>query len=426
MIVEPLDLRPTFETLVYFVLFALFIGFAAGFVPAMYFSRLNPIQALKAKATSGKSRFTLRKVLIAGQFTLSLGFIMAVVVVLSQYRYVMNFDFGFDQANVLDVELQGAKPQIIKNEFSKISSVQRISMSSHVMGTSSSGREMVHIGETSDSVEAFQMSVDENYFANLDLSLVAGKNFGSEEAVNRKHIIVNEVFAKRFKTTDVRDVIDRSVFILGKEYYIAGVVKDFHYLSLQEPIREFYFVYNPESFRYANVKLQSKDMFGDISEMESIWKSLGSENKFKAEFFDDEIKDTYSFYFSMVKICGSLGVLAITISCLGLLGMVVFTVENRMKEIGVRKVMGSSTAQITLLLSKDYLKLLAIAAVIAIPVTYWVMQIYYENAQAYRATIGATEIVISLLIMIVLGGLTIFSQTVKAAKANPVDTLRYE
>jgi putative ABC transport system permease protein len=106
--------------------------------------------------------------------------------------------------------------------------------------------------------------------------------------------------------------------------------------------------------------------------------------------------------------------------------MVVFTVENRTKEIGVRKVMGSSTAQITLLLSKDYLKLLAVAAVIAIPVTYWVMEIYYENAQAYRATIGITEIVISLLIMIVLGGLTIFSQTVKAAKANPVDTLRYE
>jgi putative ABC transport system permease protein len=425
MIVERLDLRPTGITILYFILFALSVGIAAGFVPAMYFSRLNPVQALKGKATHASSRFTLRRVLIAGQFTLSLGFIMAVVVVLSQYRYIMNFDFGFNQENILDVELQGTDPQIFRNEFGKISSVQKISMSSHVVGTGDLGRAWVMNPDKTDSSETFNIAIDANYLSNLGLRLIAGRNFDNTE-VNRTKIIVNESFLKRFQIQNPIDAIDKPFLVGGKEKYIGGVVQDFHYANLHWPIAEFYFSYEPENFQVANLRVHSADMFGDLSTMEELWKKTGNTTKFKADFFNDEIKDTYSFYMTMVKLVGSLGVLAITISCLGLLGMVVFTVENRIKEIGVRKVMGSSVSQIILLLSKDYLKLLGIAALIAIPITYWIMNIYYQESQHYRASIGVMEVVISLLIMLIMGGLTIFSQTVRAARANPVDILRNE
>jgi ABC-type antimicrobial peptide transport system permease subunit len=240
-------------------------------------------------------------------------------------------------------------------------------------------------------------------------------------------VIVNEAMLKDLRLSDPREALGKSLIVGDTaEVTVIGVVKNFHYMDLREPIRAFFFSYNPNELRYANITLVSKDMFNDLSQMEAIWKTLGNDNKFAAQFFDDELKDSYSFYFSMIKICGFLGLLAITISCLGLLGMVVFTVENRIKEIGIRKVMGSTTGQITVLLSRDYVKLLAVAAVIAIPATWWLAQFYYEQAQYYRAEIGFVDIALSLAIIIVLGCATVFSQTFKAAKANPVDTLRYE
>jgi ABC-type antimicrobial peptide transport system permease subunit len=167
-------------------------------------------------------------------------------------------------------------------------------------------------------------------------------------------------------------------------------------------------------------------MHATISNLEAVWKTIGGEKKFEARFFDDEIEDAYSFYISAIKICGFLGLLAISISCLGLLGMVVYTSENRTKEIGVRKVMGASSTTIAVLLSKDFLKLMFIAALIATPVTIFLFDTMLSDLQHYRIPIGATEIVLSLLLMLILGVSTILSQTLKAAKANPVDTLRCE
>jgi len=423
-----LDLSLTPQIVLLFVAFALVVGLSAGMVPALYFSRLNPIEAVKAKVTPKKGKLTLRKSLIVLQFALSLGFIMSVVVVLSQYRFAMNYDFGFQQENILDVELQGTSPQIFRNEFSKLSSVQAMSMSSHIVGTEAMGREWVKDESKSDSSEAFDAFIDEHYVSNLNLKLIAGRGFTSDPSWNKRHIIANEEFIKDFGIENPSAALDKIIILAdGREVIIGGVVKNFHYMSLREPIRSFFFQYDPAQFRYANITISSKDVFGDISNMEAVWKVFNNDHKFQAQFFDDEIKETYAFYFSMVKICGFLGLLAITISCLGLLGMVVFTVENRVKEVGVRKVMGASSGSIVMLLSKDFAKLMIIAAVIAVPITYiFFEKLYFSSAQYYRLKIGVVEISVSILIMAVLGMATILSQTAKAARANPADTLRYE
>jgi putative ABC transport system permease protein len=422
------DLTPDLTTVIYFVGFAIFVGFIAGIVPAIYFAKLTPVQALKTQPVSkGFTAINFRKVLIVSQFALSLGFIMSVVIVFNQYRQTLNHNFGFDRENILDVELQGTDPQIFRNEFAKLPAAQSISMSSGIMGTG--GVESIWIKEKNfiDTLEVYQMFVDEKYITNLNLTLLAGNNFSDDAARNKKHIIINEEFLKTLKSTNAADALGQVVVLTGgEEFTVVGVLKNFHYTSLRDPIRSFFFRYDPSRFAYANIKMITTDAFSSISEMEASWKTFAGEKKFMAKFFDDEISDAYSSYFGMIKICGFLGLLAITISCLGLLGMVVFTVENRIKEIGVRKVMGASASSVIVLLSKDFMKLMLIAAIIAIPITYLFFEKVYLNLQYYHADIGVLDIAVSLFIMLSLGVVTILSQTVRAAKANPVDSLRHE
>ncbi|MBS1681047.1 MAG: ABC transporter permease [Bacteroidetes bacterium] len=409
-----------------FILFALVVGLIAGAVPATYFAKLNPIQALKLQPIGkGIAKFNLRKTLIVLQFALSLGFIMGVVTVISQYRYTVNFDFGFNQKNILDVALQGVNPQHAKNEFAKLAAVKSISMSSGIIGSSASETIWVK-NATADSTEVAQFYADGSFLDNLHLTLLAGKTF-ADDSLSKEWVIVNEQFLKSFKLPTPASAIGQRITLPnGNELTVIGVVKDFHYTDLRSPIRSFFFRYNPQEFRYANLNLTSTDLIETVGGIEASWKKLDTEAKFAAQFFDDEIEESYSFYFVIVKLFGFLGMLAITISCLGLLGMVVFTVENRMKEIGVRKVMGASTLNITVVLSKDFVKLMLLAALIAIPIGYVFFNNLYLQTQYYHITVGFTEIAGSLLILFVLGLSTIFSQTIKAARVNAVDTLRCE
>lgn len=423
---DGLELKLDFRTIGYFIVFALLVGLFAGVVPAIYFSKLNPIQALKAQPTGkGFTKFNFRKALIVSQFALSLGFIMGVVVVFSQYRFTINYDFGFAKENLLDVELQGANPQLVKNELSKLAAVNSVSMSSGILGASGPEKSWVK-NPANDSVEVAQFFVDHQYIPNMNLSTIAGKNF-SDDSLAKKCVVVNEEFLKAFELEDPNAAVGQTFTAAGEELLVIGVVRNFHYSDLREPIKSFFFRYDPSKFQYANIKVASNDIISTLANMETLWKKIGTDKKFNARFFDDEIKDAYSFYFAAIKICGFLGFLAISISCLGLLGMVVFTVENRMKEVGVRKVMGASAWSITIVLSRDFLKLMIIAGAIAVPLAYLFYEnLYLQTQQYYHISIGMFEIGTSLMIMLALGLTTIFSQTMKAATANPVDTLRYE
>jgi len=207
---------------------------------------------------------------------------------------------------------------------------------------------------------------------------------------------------------------------------VSGVVANFHFQPLTEPIRSFFFRYDPKEFTFANLKVASEDMHSTFTQMEASWKIVEPELVFKSKFLDDEIQDIYAFYFTLIKVCGMLGTMAVSISCLGLLGMVVYTAESKTKEVGIRKVMGASTGELALLLSKGYVKLVLIAATISIPASYFIYSLMLEQIQQYPSAISILDIVISLAILLVLGLTTILSQTLRAARANPVDSLRYE
>ena len=425
-----LELTPTISIAIYFVLFALLVGLLAGVVPAIYFSKITPVAALKGKPENSRRsiRFPIRKIVITGQFILSLGFIMGVAIMLQQYRYSVNFDFGFQQQHLLDIELQGVDPRIVKNEFEKLSSVQRVSMSSHILGLGYTPARYVMTPDQSDSIEAATISIDENFLPNMGLTLLAGKNFGSQSSENARFIVVNEEFIKKLEMADPLSAIDEPVMLAdGKEVHIGGVVKNFHYANLRTPIESFFFEYEPGQFEYANIVVTAGTGIGDLETMENVWKTIGGESKFKAQFFSDELEDAYSFYLDFVKLFGFLGFLAITVACLGLLGTVVFIVRNRRKEVSIRKVMGASTEGLALMLSKDFILLMVIASIITVPAVYFFFKdVLLASIQHYNVEIGFTEVAISLGIMIVLTLSTILSQTVKAANTNPVDNLRRE
>ena len=417
-----------FLTVVAFVVFSIITGILAGIVPAAYFSKIDPVTALKGSSNMkifGKTSF--KKVLITAQFTLSLFFIIGITVQFKQFFYSLNFDLGFEQENLLDVQIQDVDIDLLKNEFSKHSSVKSVSMSSHILGTEGFARDWLKYPETGDSIEIRQIFIDENYLENLGLTIVAGENFGTSEAENKKGLIVNESFFKELKLTNAIDALGLSFTMPdGEESQIIGVVKDFNYALLRQPIEGFIMRYDKENFRYANVKVQSNDHFILIDDLEKSWSTLGTEQKMEARFFDKEVHDAFLMYMRIIEVFGFLGFMAITVASLGMLGMVVYSSETRAKEVGIRKVLGASTKSLLYLLSKEYVSLMLIAALIASPLSILFYTKLMEQATAFSVGVGAIDIVIAVGFLFLIGAVTLASQTIKRALANPVDSLGSE
>ncbi|MEM7107708.1 MAG: ABC transporter permease [Bacteroidota bacterium] len=411
-----------------FIVFAIITGFLAGIIPATYFSKIKPITALKSTSSIklfGKTSF--KKVLIVFQFTISLFFIIGVLVQLKQTRYSINFDMGFDKENLLDVELYNVDPVIVKNEFQRHADVNKVSLSSEIIGAYTLPRRWIYLTDRDDSLRMSQMSIDENYLSNLGLELIAGRNFDAKTTYKDGHILVNETFCKNLGLEDPRDAVGQPVKISNLiDVTIIGVVKDFNYDLLRTPIRNCVFRYDPSEFKYANLKVNTSDHFTLFSDLENTWKEIEPEHKFKARFFDDELEEAFEASSQLIKIYAFMGLMAIIVGCLGLLGMVVYSTETRAKEVGVRKVMGASVSQIIYLLSKEYALLMFIASFIAIPLSYFAFNFLLAIEQHYSVTVGILEVIMGLGTLLVIGALTMASQTYQAANANPVDTLQTE
>ena len=424
---ESFSLQLDLLTIGAFVFFALIAGVIAGVAPALYFSRLNPLETLRASAAPSRlKKFNLRKILTVGQFALSLFFIMGIAIIIKQYKFALNYNFGFDKENVLDVQLNGVDYQKLLIEFRKIPEVQKLSFSSHVAGTHTALETYIAMPEINDSTTVYQMFVDWKYIPNMNIELLAGQNFPEIQASNESFIIVNEKFLKNFQLESPLDAIDKEFNIEGKILRIRGVVKDFNFMALRENIDAFFFRDDPEKYGYANLRISTTDINQTLEKLETSWESIAEERRFNASFMEDELEEALISFQSIIKIFGSLGLLAIVISCLGLLGMVVFTVENKIKEVGVRKVMGASVSRLVLVLSADFMRLLLYASIITVPIAYFMFDKLFLSMQHFRANIGASEIIFSILVLFILGVITIMSQTIKAAMKNPVDSLRHE
>lgn len=421
-----LDLTPSI--ILFFVLLALGMGILAGFLPSLIMTRFNPSKVLKGinKLNIGKG-FGVREFMTGLQFVFSIAFAIIVTLSYKQYMYALNFEMGFQTENILNVELQENDPKIVKASLLKIPGVQSASSCHFIMGTGSSRSDYAKTENSLDSVVTYGMAIDNNYISTMDHKLVAGSDF--KEEMEKDAIIVNEEFVRKFRLGTPTEAIGTRVEYYQKKWTIIGVVKNFHYQTLYYDLEPFAFQPLNESNNrpyYVNLKIKSPDIVDTINKLDEAWSSIDSKSDMKAHFFDDDISSAYTSLSTTLKIFGSLAVVTIAISILGLLGMVVYTTESRLKELTIRKVLGASFSDMLLLMSKNFVIIFSVALVISVPLGYYFFKAAVVKGMKFVINIGFWEASSGATVVILIALLTISSQTFKAAKTNPATNLRDE
>ena len=279
-------------------------------------------------------------------------------------------------------------------------------------------------------IEKIAILYDENYLPLRGHKLLAGRNFSAQtENAEENEVIVNEKVLKRFNIAnqDPLKAVGEIVTVDRKKVQIIGVMKDYHYgRSTDIEIKEVIFRYSPNKAEYINAKIISADWPTTLAKIETAWKKIDNVHPLEATFYDDQIERAYSDFSSRIKIIGSLAFLAICIASIGLLGMVVFTTETRMKEISIRKVMGATEGNLVYLLSKGFLLLLAIAALIALPATHFFFAKYALDQYAESAPIAWNELIVGVTVVMAIAFVMIGTHTLKVARSNPAEVLKNE
>ncbi|WKN43709.1 ABC transporter permease [Tunicatimonas pelagia] len=419
-----LDLSPTL--LLSFGLLAVVIGMMAGVLPAVFFSQIKVLHVLKGlPAFRAFRRVTMRKSLIVTQYTFSLMFITATIIGYHQYQNFLAFDLGFNTENVLNIDLQGNQAELLTQKLAALPAVSEISQSALVSSLGSAWSTHLKYQDPNDSTSVWQNFVDEHYLPLHAYSMVAGKNFTSNQ---QSQAIVNEKLLQRFGIgeNDPSQALGEVITLDGEETEIVGVVKDFHYETLEDAIKPVVFRYSSDPGRYLNVKISATNWPETLENIERAWKELDPVHPLNAKLYDDQLAHSYSPYVMMVKVIGFLAFLAVLISSIGLFGMVVFTTETKRKEISIRKVLGAGEGSLMYLLSKSFFNLLIISALIALPITYLFFDQVVLSNVAYHSPIGLKELLTGLVGVLTIALLMIGSQTIRAVRVNPAKTLSEE
>ncbi len=425
-----LDLTPSMVAV--FIVFSVAVGVIAGFMPAIFFSKVSPINAF-GSVSSVKifKHLTLRRALVVIQYTVTLIFITTTAVGYVQYKNILAFDLGFSTANILNINMLDNKPGLMLKELSEMPEVTALSRSLITTGVGNAWGSNMKYKDSRDSALVMTNHVDENYLPLHDYKLVAGGNFIARPTTAGavSEVIVNEQVLKRFNISanDPRKAIGEQITLNGRKMTIVGVMQDFHYGKVENLIGPVAFTFwTPEDRTIISAKIQSADIPATLAKIASVWKKIDPVHPFTAEFYDEAIEDAYSEFSTMIKIIGFLSFLAISIASMGLFGMVVFTTETRLKEIGIRKVMGASIGNLIYLLSRGFLFLLSISALIALPATYLFFKTIVLPNFPYHTPVQLTELSVGLLAVSLIAFIMIGSQTLKAARSNPVAVLKSE
>lgn len=413
----------------------LFTGMIAGSYPALYLSTFTAVQALKGHMLAGLKGAAFRRILVVTQFTLSIGLIISTFLVHRQLDYLRNRELGFNKENIVYFPMKdniGRNYQAIKT---------RLLQNPNIVSVSAKDRlptRPFDIGlidwEGKDPEQKLEVEipwVDFDYFETLNMELLAGRDFSRDFAADiRESVIVNEEAVKRMGLNF--PLGKRITFQSGQSAAIIGVVKNAHFRSRQyEVVPELYRLIpnfnNGELnlFGVVIMKLQARDISAGVSAAEDIWASVNPNYPFEYHFLNVEVDAFYRSEMSMRTISDYFSVLAVLISCLGLFGLASFMAERRTKEIGMRKVLGASLGNIVRLLSREFLKWIVIANLIAWPAAYVAMRTWLQN-YAYRVGIDWWIFLLSGILALLIAFLTVSYQAIKSARSNPVEALRYE
>lgn len=419
------------QVIIVFIVFTIIVGGFAGLYPSIYLSSFNPAEVLKG--TSNKSRIsgqTLKKIITVGQFTFSIIFITSSIMLFLQFKHLANTDYGFNQEAIINLELKDVTLSQLKNQLSLNPDVQSVTATSPVPGMGSIYYEEVSSAAGSEKIDVPSFRVDENFISTMNLNLLAGRNFNTElSSDSTRSAIISTALMQKLGFEKPLDAVNETIKMTNYETLvtIAGVVDNFvttDVTSINDPS---ILLFQPENTRFALIKTQPGKTISFINELEPLWESMNSSFPLKYTLLDEELQNnpSLSVFIDMIKVLGLIAVFSIIISCLGLLGLAIYSSENRIKEIGIRKVLGASVNQLVLTLSKEYLWMIALAVVISIPASWFINSLWLQ-AISNKADFGISIHIAGALIASALALLTISTQTLRAAKTNPVKNLRSE
>jgi putative ABC transport system permease protein len=412
---------------------AAFIGVLAGIYPAFYLSAFKPINVLKGQLSRGSKNSILRNGLVVFQFATSIILIIGTLVISKQTHYILNRDIGFNKYQVMliqgtnTLDNKTAMPSF-KSELLNISSVKSVAISDFlpISGTKRNGNTFYKEGRTKldPGVGGQHWVADYDYVKTLGIKMNEGRFFSKDMASDTAATVINIAMKEKL---GLKNPIGQIITNGWEHLHVIGVVDNFNFETMKQGVTPLIFILGNNYSSIVAVKINTENVQNTIAAITAVWKKFAPNQPIRYTFLDENFKNMYADVQRMGNIFTSFAILAIIIACLGLFALSAFMAEQRNKEIGIRKVLGASTTGITTMLSKDFVKLVFIAFVIASPIAWWAMNRWLQDYESqYRITIGWWMFAASGLLVVLIALVTVSFQSVKAALTNPVNSLRSE